>query len=267
MKRLIIAGLALAAFASFAGTCSVINVRVTSYNSHKTLGGELQNTSGANLLQHNIRVTFFDSNNNIVESKITTGCLRSLQNNASDFFSVTTTDNGNSSVSAISALAYDSTLRAGTTVTGNASISNVQIHRNGLTLTVTGTLTNNDGTTLTSPVVCAVVRDDSDGILVVGKDTTSDLAQNVNDSFSITLPVPSDSSIVNTVDFWFDGLEGGVPIAPESSTGHQVTVCASTATATNSSTTTATDTATATDTTTPVSTSTVAPTATTDPCS
>jgi len=263
MKRLIIIGLALAAFASFAGTCTVMNVRVTSFNNHKTLGGELQNTSGANLLQHNIRVTFFDSNNNIVETKVTTGCLRSLQNGASDFFSVQTTDNGDSSVSAISALAYDSALRSGTTVTGNASVSNVQIHRNGTSLVVTGTLTNNDDTTLTSPVVCVVVRDDSDHILVVGKDTTVDLAQNTSDSFSVTLPVPSDSTIVNKVDFWFDGLEGGVPIAPEPSAGHNVSVCA-TATATNTG--TATDTATATDTSTPAATTTVVPTATTNPC-
>ena len=67
MKRLILVGLALAAFAGFAGTCSVINVRITSFANHKTLGGELQNNSGADLLQHNIRVTFFDSNSNIVD--------------------------------------------------------------------------------------------------------------------------------------------------------------------------------------------------------
>src|SRR5438874_666276 len=158
MKRLIIIGLALAAFASFAGTCTVMNVRITSFNSHKTLGGELQNTSGANLLQHNIRVTFFDNNNNIVETKITTGCLRSLQDGGSNFFSVQTSGTGSSVVSAISALAYDSTLRSGTTVSGDATVSNVQINRNGTTLTITGTLKNNDTTTLASPAVCAVVR-------------------------------------------------------------------------------------------------------------
>ena len=267
MKKLIIAGLALAAFVSFAGTCNVINVRITSFASHKTLGGELQNTSGADLLQHNIRVTFFDSNNNIVETKVTTGCLRSLQDGASDFFSVQTSGDGSTVVSAISALAYDGALRSGTTVPGNASISNVQIHRNGTSLVVTGTLTNNDDTTLASPVVCVVVRDDSDHILVVGKDTTADLAQNVSDSFSVTLPVPSDSAIVNKVDFWFDGLEGGVPIAPEQSVGHLVSVCAATATATatNTGTATATNTASATDT--PAATTTVVPTATTNPCS
>ena len=139
MKRLIIIGLALAALAGFAGTCSVINVRITSFSGHKTLGGELQNTSGADLLQHNIRVTFFDNNNNIVETKITTGCLRSLQDGGSNFFSVQTSGTGSSVVSAISALAYDSTLRSGTTVSGDATVSNVQINRNGTTLTITGT--------------------------------------------------------------------------------------------------------------------------------
>ena len=146
-------------------------------------------------------------------------------------------------------------------MTGNASVSNVQIHRNGTSLVATGTLTNNDDTTLASPVVCVVVRDDSDHILVVGKDTTVDLAQNVSDSFSVTLPVPSDSTIVNKVDFWFDGLEGAVPITPGQSVGHSVTACVTTATAT------ATNTGTATDTSTPVATTTVVPTATTNPCS
>ena len=260
MKRLILVGLALAALAGFAGTCAVINVRMTSFSGHKTLGGELQNSSGADLLQHNIRVTFFDSNNNIVETKITTGCLRSLQNNASDFFSVTTTGTGTDAVSALSALAYDSALRAGTTVTGNASVSNVQIHRNGTSLTITGTLTNNDATTLTSPVVCAVVRDNNDDVVIVAKDTTADLAQNASDAFTINVTVPSDSTIVDTIDFWFDGLEGGVPITPESTTGHNVITCAA-PTATNTG--TATDTAT----TTPVSSATAAPTATANPCS
>ncbi len=254
MKRLVVLGLAIAALAGFAGTCTITNTSLTSFNGHKTFGGVLTNNSGANLLQHDIRVAFFNSSNQLVETKVVTGCLRSLQNGSSNFFSAQTSADGSNVTAAIPALAFDSNLKAGTTVAGNLTISNQQASRSGTALHVTGTIKNLDTTTLTSPQACAVVYNSSNAVVVVGTATIGDLAQNASGSFAIDITVPDDTSAVSKVDVWVDGLEGGLPVTPRSATGLSVpttptptatsTACAPTCTPTPTSTATATSTAT-----------------------
>ena len=247
MKRLVMLGLGIAALAGFAGTCTITNITLTSFGGHKTYAGKLTNNSGADLLQHNIRVAFFNSSNQLVETKVTTGCLRSLQNGSSNFFSVQTTADGSNVNAAIPALAFDSSLKAGATASGNFTLSNLSIWRQTTTLHVTGTIKNLDSSTLTSPQACAVVYDSSGNVLVVATGTTSDLTQNATGSFTITLTVPDDSTSVSRVDVWADGFEGGVPVSPISSTG----LGAPTVTPTPANTSTVTPTATNTPTATP----------------
>src|SRR6185295_3093246 len=104
-----------------AAGCQVINISLTSIDGHDVFAGELHNDSGANVLNHKIRVSFLDSSNNLVETKTVDGCLRSLQNGASDFFSTPSTLSDSSTATGLARMANiaeDSSFKVGTTVDG-----------------------------------------------------------------------------------------------------------------------------------------------------
>jgi hypothetical protein len=210
------------AFAAFAGTCVIRNVRITVIDDHDTYGAELFNDSGADILQHKFVVAFLNSNNQVVDTIVVDGCLRSLQNGETDFYSATSDEDSDTTTNVLSRLALDSTLKLGQTADGDFEFSAIVVSRNGETLTVTGTLTNRDSDDLVDPVVCAVVRDDDGNVVIVERDTTvgdGNLDDNEAGAFSITITVPDDDNIVNTVDLWADGLDGDDdedPVDPES---------------------------------------------------
>lgn len=269
-KRLIaltaIVGLGLA---GFAGTCNLLHFSMTQIGTSDTFAGELQNNTGANFLGHKFKVAFVDANGNLVATKTgVDGCLRSWQNGRSDFFSVSSGLGSASTSAAIGSLDLGSPLVVGTTVNGNATISNVTTSRNGASLVVTGTLRNNDSVELASPAVCAVVYNSSDNVVTTQKVTVASLNSNTQENFTVTVTVPDSTTSVSHVDVWADGLENNVPISPISLTGQAV----ATATPTNTATATATPCFTGTGTTTPVActptptaTSTNTPTATATP--
>lgn len=266
MKRIIallaIVGLGLA---GFAGTCNLLHMSLTQIGTTDTYAGELQNNTGGNFLDHKFKVTFVDINGNIVDQRTNvSGCLRSWQNGASDFFSVASTVSASTTTNAIASLDFGQPLVAGNTVTGNAAITNVTIVRNATSLTVTGTLANNDSTTLTSPVVCAIVYNSSGNAVVMGKTSVGSLGTGANSAFTITVTVPDSTTTVNHVDLWSDGLENGVPIDPVSTTGRGVNLATATPTFTSTSTPCGGTTPVAC-TATPVPTNTPAPTATPTP--
>lgn len=232
MKKWLALGvLAFAAVAAFAGTCKVVNIRLTEVNEKAVFGGELQNDSGANFLQHTILVAFISDDNEVLETKTVTGCLRTLLDGGSNYFSATSTSDFDDVKAALSRLALDGTLKAGDPEEGDVTISNLKISRLDGDLKVTGKIKNEDNDKLFDPAVCIVVRDDDGNIVVVGRTTSiDDLDEDEEDDFSVTVKVPDSTTIVNEVDVHVDGLEGddgddGTPIEPISDVDNDVTNC------------------------------------------
>jgi hypothetical protein len=216
----------LAGLAAFAGTCAVTHISLVSTDgSHKTFAGQLDNTSGVNILQHNFVIAFLDSSNNVVQTTTVPGCLRSAQNGSTDFFSAVSTAAASGVSTGLARIAFDSTFKVGTTSSQNVSISSVAASRNTTTLTVSGKVTNNAGSTLVSPDVCIVVRDSADNVLITATNSSmSSLAAAANNTFSSSITVPNDSS-ASSVDIWVDGLDSANnPTTPQQALNTSITV-------------------------------------------
>lgn len=247
MKKWLALGvLGLGAIAAFAGTCTVVNIRMTEVNGKAVFGGEVQNDSGADFLQHNILVAFINEDNEVLETKTVSGCLRTLLDGGSNYFSATSTSDFDDVKAAFARLSFDGTLTAGEPEDGDLTISNLKISRLDGELKVTGKIKNEDNDKLWDPAACVVVRDDDGRIVVVGRTTAiDDLAEDAEDTFSITIKVPDSTTVVNEVDVHVDGLEGGddedgTPIEPISDVDNDVTNCDATSTPQNTTTATAT---------------------------
>ena len=227
LKKLIVAAVfGLAGLAAFAGTCTITHISlVETDGEHDTFAGQIDNGSGVNILNHNFLVAFLDANNNLVETKTVPGCLRSLQDGTSDFFSSTSTEDSSDTSVGLARIAFDSAFKVGGVADGDVSLSAVAASRDGETLSVTGTIKNNDNDTLVDPAVCVVVRDNDDNVLITGKDTSiSDLDEDETDTFSVAITVPDDDT-ADTVDVWVDGLDGSSddsPIAPASDLNNEI---------------------------------------------
>ncbi len=266
-KKLIVAAVfGLAGLAAFAGTCTITHLSlVKTDGTHKTFGGQMDNNSGVNILQHNFLVAFIDGNNNLVETTTVQGCLRSMQDGKSDFFSATSTQPASNTMVGLARIVFDSSFKVGPVAAGDLSITVTGVTRTGTSLVVTGTIKNNATNTLVEPHACVVVRDASDNVLIVKGDTgISDIAHNATQTFSVTITVPDDST-ADTADVWVDGLDGsssGAPIAPESDLNNSVVEGTPTPTGTPATATPTGTPATATPTSTPTTTSTPTATAT-----
>jgi hypothetical protein len=219
-KIITLAALTLAGAAVMAQTCIITNETLTQIGSHDTFGGELQNDSGVDILFHEFRVAFLDDDNDVVETKTAAGCLRSLQDGASDFFSVASTlpaADTDMALARLANFAEDPDFTIGQTADGDIAIDDVAAVRTGASLTVSGTITNSDDDSLDEPVVCAVVYNEDGRVVVTGKDTAiADLDEGDSEPFSIAITVPNDESDVDHVDVWADGLESGTPSEPVS---------------------------------------------------
>ena len=252
MKRLLPVGvLAAAGLAAMAQTCIITNESFNQIGTHDTFAGEIQNDSGVNILHHRIRVAFLDdSDNSLVQTTTVDGCLRSLQDGASDFFSAASTASASDTDFALARLANwdeDPGFEVGDTVPGDLAFSGVTAVLSGTSLTVEGTLTNNDEDTLEDPVACIVLYNDDGDIVTTGKDQTiNDLDEDEDDTFSVTVNVPEDADL-DHADVWSDGLVDGTPVEPQASDNIDVDVSTATP-GTTSPTSTATNTPTPTDT-------------------
>jgi hypothetical protein len=234
-KKLIVAGFLLAGIIGFAGTCTVKNVSLTKIGSNDVFAGELANDSGVNILGHRYLVAFLDSNGSVLETKTVEGCLRSLQNGESDFFSAKSSQPSSQTTVGLARLAFDANFKVGTVDSGSATFSGVTVARKHDTdLVVKGTVKNTDSTKLEAPTVCVVVYDNNDKVVLVAKDESlSDLAKNATDTFDVEVTVPDSTSLVDHVDIYVDGEHDGVPVAPESKLNNNVTECNATSTPTS----------------------------------
>ena len=276
MKKFLVAAIfGVAGLAAFAGTCTFTKVSFTTIGTHDTAAGQIDNGSGVNILEHKFKVAFLDSSNNVVEVHTIDGCLRSLQDGKSDFYSIQADASSSTTTIALARLANfseDTSFKVGTTANGDLTLSN-KATRTGAVLHVTGKIINNDSDTLISPVACIVVRDSDGNVVVTAKNTSvGDLATGANGTFVEDITVPNSTTTVKSVDVWVDGLDGSssaAPINPQSDLDNVVSNCGtatSTPVNTSTATPTATITATATNTTTATATNTTAPTGTSTPC-
>lgn len=232
MKRIIpLALLGIVALTAIAATCTIQNESLTTIGEHDTFGGELHNDSGVDVLSHKIRVSFLNSNNAVVETRTVQGCLRSLQDGTANFFSVASaldSDDTNIALARMANLEEDPAFKVGGVVQGNVEVSGVTVTRTGTSIVIAGTIKNVDGDALDDPAACVVVYNDDNRVVITGRDLLGDLAVDASGAFEVTLTVPDDADLVDHVNIWVDGLEGGTPTGPESSEGHAVTVVATT---------------------------------------
>ncbi len=280
MKKFLVGGLfAVVGLAAFAGTCNVSHVGFNTIGSHDTAAGQVDNNSGVNILEHKFKVAFLNDNNDVVETKTINGCLRSLQDGSSDFFSTAASASAGDTTHSLSRLANfseDPSFKIGTTTSADLSVTTTNIARTGTSLKVAGTVKNNGDDLITSPAVCMVARDTDGNVLVVGKDDSlDDIDTGVTRTFSVTMTVPSSGTTPKTVDVYVDGIDDNNDkvIEPQSDLDNTVKTCGTatttaTANATETSaaaTSSSTPTDTATSTTIPAA-ATNTPAATSTPC-
>ncbi|MBF6601303.1 MAG: hypothetical protein IVW36_12420, partial [Dehalococcoidia bacterium] len=274
MKRLLfVCALAGLGLFGFAGACNLLNPSLTRVGGNNVYGAELQNNTGANFLAHSFKVAFVDASGTVVETRSgVPGCLRSWQNGASDFFSVRSSLAAGATTAAIGSLDLTSPLVVGTTVPTAASLSAVTAATPPLaaansggvaSMTVAGTLKNNDAVTLANPNVCVVVFNSSGQVVLTQRQSLASLAAGAQTSFSFSVSVPDSAAAVSRVVIWVDGIEGEAPTTPVQATA---TLSVTTPTATNTAAATNTPPPpTATNTAVPTATNTAAPTATNTP--
>jgi hypothetical protein len=228
MKRILAIGLvAVAGFAAIAATCVVTNETMTEIDGRDVFAGEMQNDSGVDILQHKFRVAFLNSNGAVVESRLVDGCLRSVQDGQSNFFSLrsnlapSTTAIG---LARMANLAEDPDFTVGEVEEGDILISDVTAVRTAGSLVVEGMITNEDDDTLEDPVVCVVVWGENGRVITTAKDDDiADLDEAASEEFSVTIAVPDDDDFSEHVDVWADGLEDDVPVEPGSEVNVDVT--------------------------------------------
>jgi hypothetical protein len=226
-RFLALAVVGVAALGAVAATCQVRNISLTvTDGEHDTFAGELFNDSGVDILQHEYRVSFLDDNNNVIDQVTVPGCLRSIQAGESDFFSATSDEDEEDTETGLARLANfaeDPDFEIGETETGDIALSGISVVRNGDELTVSGTVKNEDSDQLDNPFACAVVFNEDDDVVIVGRDTDiNDLDEDEQAPFTIELTVPDSTDDVDTVDVYVDGLEDGVPVNPASDVGNEV---------------------------------------------
>jgi hypothetical protein len=260
----------LAAFAAIgvlliAAKCTLKGVTVTEIDGEVWYSAEVEYTdNGPTILKHKFAVGFINDGA-LATSKTVDGCLRSLTNGRSNFFSANSGLADNKVDTAISRLVGPLTF--GDVVNGEITFSLVDVTRDNEQLIVNGRIKNTDNDDLENLRVCVVVRNSDGDITVVKVDNNNyDLNSDETQDFSVEVTVPDDTSDVDKVDLWIDGTnadEGDDVTEPQGDDDHDVSVCGNTATNTPTSTGTP---ATSTPTKTPVPTQTAGgPTATNTP--
>ncbi len=206
MKKFFVATLAIATLIAFAGTCTITHIALTTIGSNDVFAGQIDNSSGVNILQHNVLVAFLNSSGSVVEKKTVQPCLRTLPNGGTNFFSAQSSASSATTTVGLARINFDSTFKVGTAAVGSGTLSSVTVNRGTTSLTVAGTFKNTDSTTLEAPNVCVVVFNSAGAVIVVKIDEElSDMAANASDTFSTTVTVPDSTTTVDHVSIYVDG--------------------------------------------------------------
>lgn len=209
------------AVAGVCGSCLVVHTSLTKIGSTAIFAGEVKNSSGNQILAHNVHVDFLDGAGNVVDAQDVRGCLDSLQVGASDFFEARSSNPA--VVTARARVSADGALRLGIVQTGGLAISGVGAVQKAGTLTVNGTIANPAPTTVSAPKVCAVLRSSSNDVLRVASQTLDAMPPQGMHTFSLSFAAPPGMAATSLhVDTWVDGLLNGTPEVPASSLGISV---------------------------------------------
>jgi hypothetical protein len=246
--------LVVAGLATMAQTCRIRNISLVEIDGDKYYAAEIVNETDADLLAHRFLVAFLNDDLEVIDTKTVEGCLRSLQSDSSDFFSVASDEDPEDIEVAISRVDFNG-LRAGQTVGGDLEFSNTEATHNedDDTLVVTGRIANEDSVDLEDVRVCAVVFDDDGNVVITERSSNMDIDEDDDAGFTLTMNVPDEDDVnLDHVDLWADGLNDGDPTTPVDDADNDIEVCDDPPnTATPNLTQTATATSTATATTTP----------------
>src|SRR5574338_447163 len=154
--------------------CVVGHTTLTPVGNNDIFAGDVKNLGESPILAHNIKVEYLDAAGNVVETQRVTGCLRSLQPGAMDFFEAKSTQPPAAITSARAAVAVDNSIKLGDIKASVFSISNVQATLDGTTITVNGNIKNTSSKTVSSPKVCVVLRSGANNVLRVGSQARSE---------------------------------------------------------------------------------------------
>jgi hypothetical protein len=250
MKKIAVLVLALASLAAFAGTCVIRNVGETEIDGDLVYGAEMHNEIGVNILQHRFLVGFIDEDGEVVATKNATQCTRTLQANASNYYSADSGHDPDEIDVVLSRMVIDSGLKIGTALDSDLKLSNVKAIRDGEDLRVTGNVENDGNDDYEDVIVCAVVFNDNDDVVVVQLHAKFDLDGGDDQDFTITIPVTNKDDDSDHVSVFADAEnadEDNALVEPVSKTDVNAVDCTA-KTATPTGTIAATDTATPTST-------------------
>jgi len=264
MKKLAVLVFVLAGLSALTATCVIRNVGETEIGGDLVYGAEMRNETGLNILNHRFLVGFIDDDGEVINTKNATQCSRTMQANASNYYSADSGVDPDDVGVVLSRMVIDSGLKLGTALTNDHEFSNVTAVRIGDDLRVTVRVTNDGNDDYEDVIVCIVVFNDQDDVVIVALESEFDLDADDSQDFSVTVEVTDDDDDTDRVLVVADAknAEESDQFTKPVSVGEDVEDCvANTATPTGS----ATNTSTATPTFTPTGTVTATATKTPNP--
>jgi hypothetical protein len=182
----------LAGLSAFAATCVIRNVGETEIGGDLVYGAEMRNETGLNILNHRFLVGFIDEDGEVINTKNATQCSRTMQANASNYYSADSGVDPDDVGVVLSRMVIDSGLKLGTALSSDLEITNVVATRNGEDLRVTGRVTNDGNDDYEDVIVCIVVFNDQDDVVIVALEDKFDLDADDSHDFSVTVEVTDD---------------------------------------------------------------------------
>lgn len=247
MKKLAVLVFVLAGLSAFAATCVIRNVGETEIGGDLVYGAEMRNETGLNILNHRFLVGFIDDDGEVINTKNATQCSRTMQANASNYYSADSGVDPDDVGVVLSRMVIDSGLKLGTALANDLEFSNITAVRVGDDLRVTGRVTNDGNDDYEDVIVCIVVFNDQDDVVIVALESEFDLDAGDSQDFSVTVEVTDDDDDTDRVLVVADAknAEESDQFTKPVSVGEDVEDCtANTATPTGSATNTSTATAT-----------------------
>lgn len=205
MKKLVVLLFAIAGLSAFAGTCVIRNDGRIEVDGDLVYGAEMFNDTGVDILQHRFVVGFLDDEGEVINTKNATQCTRTLQAGASNYYSADSTVDPDDVGPVLSRMVIDSGLKLGQALENDITIeSNVEAVRDDEEIRVSGTVTNDGNDDYEDVIVCAVVFNSDDDVVVVALETEFDLDADDDQTFSITIPVSDDEDDAEYVNVLVD---------------------------------------------------------------
>jgi len=199
MKKLALLVFALAGLSAFAATCVIRNVGETEIGGDLVYGAEMRNETGLNILNHRFLVGFIDDDGEVINTKNATQCSRTMQANASNYYSADSGVDPDDVGVVLSRMVIDSGLKLGTALNSDLEITNITAVRDGDELRVTGTVTNDGNDDYEDVIVCIVVFNDQDDVVIVALESEFDLDADDSQDFSVTVEVTNDDDDTDRV--------------------------------------------------------------------